>query len=270
MGNETGMAASRAKLRLLLGVAAAAAALHLLLIPACDRSQPGDSARPVFDEDFIVSGEKLYSQNKEELIIRHFFKDRRDGFFVDVGCWHWKMASTTYYLEEHLGWSGIAVDALPMLRRGYEKNRPRTRFFNYIVTDHADTVESFYASGPLSSTSEERVEKTSKALSGKQKVPKEIQVPTITLDRLLDENGVEKIDFLSMDIEGGEPAALAAFDLGRFRPELICIETAPHQGPYALEMKRYFEERGYERVEAYLKHDPVNTYFKPKGGPGRD
>jgi FkbM family methyltransferase len=269
MGDGIGLPALPGGQRLQRALAAAAA-LCLLLASSCDRSKPEDSSATVFNEDFITSGEKLYSQHNEELIIRHFFKDRREGFFVDVGCYHWKRASTTYYLEEHLGWSGVAVDALPMLRRGYERNRPRTRFFNYIVTDHADTVESFYASGPLSSTSEERVEKVSKALSGKQKEPKEIQVPTITLDRLLDEEGVEKIDFLSMDIEGGEPAALAGFDLERFRPELICIETGRHDGKHSLEMKRYFEERGYERIEAYLRHDIVNSYFTPKSGPAAE
>jgi len=263
MVNQTGRRASTAKLCLPRKAAASAAALCLLLIWGCCRAQAGGPSEVVFDEDFIASGEKLYSQDKEELIIRHFFKDRRKGFFVDIGCWHWKNASTTYYLEKHLGWSGIAVDALAVMGRGYKRNRPRTKFFNYIVTDHADTVESFYASGPLSSTSEEQVEKTTRVLTGEQKQPKEIKVPTITLNRLLEENGVEKIDFLSMDIEGGEPAALAGFDIQRFRPELVCIETAPVWGERSLELKRYFEERGYERIEEYLKHDMLNSYFRP-------
>jgi FkbM family methyltransferase len=266
MGNETGKPASTTRIRLLHGAAAAAAALCLLLIPGCDRSQTDDPSRPVFDEAFIVSGEKLYSQYREELIIRHFFKDRKKGFFVDVGCWHWKTASTTYYLEKHLRWSGIAVDALAVMGRGYKRNRPRTKFLNYIVTDHADTVESFYASGPLSSTSEEQVEKTKRVLTGKEEKPKKFEVATITLDRLLDENGVKKIDFLSIDIEGGEPAALAGFDIERFRPELVCIETAPVWGERSLELKRYFEEHGYERIEEYLKHDMTNSYFRPRSG----
>ena len=54
-------------------------------------------------KDILTSGQKLYSANNEELIIRHFFNDRRGGVFVDVGSWHWKESSTTYYLEKHLG-----------------------------------------------------------------------------------------------------------------------------------------------------------------------
>ena len=62
------------------------------------------------DRDAILeSGEKLYSQHDEELLIRHFFGDRRGGFFLDVGAGHYRRNSTTYYLEKHLGWSGVAV-----------------------------------------------------------------------------------------------------------------------------------------------------------------
>ena len=33
-----------------------------------------------------LSGKALYSQHNEELITRDFFQDRRDEFFLDVGC----------------------------------------------------------------------------------------------------------------------------------------------------------------------------------------
>ena len=73
-------------------------------------------------DDILTKGEKLYSQMNEELIIRHFFDDRRDGFFLDVGAFDWKKASTTLYLERHLGWSGIAIDAQKIHAEGYRKN----------------------------------------------------------------------------------------------------------------------------------------------------
>ena len=79
----------------------------------------------------VETEKKLYSFGNEELIIRDFFNDRRDGVFLDVGAFHYKMVSSTYYLEEHLGWSGIAVDALAEFAIGYIQHRPRTRFFNF-------------------------------------------------------------------------------------------------------------------------------------------
>jgi FkbM family methyltransferase len=202
----------------------------------------------------LTSHEKLYSQANEELIVRHFFGDREAGTFVDVGCYHWKQFSTTYYLEAHLGWSGIGIDALPSLRAGYEKNRKRTRFFNYLVGDESGGVATLFAAGPLSSTDEARIEAW-----GQEGKP--IEVPRITLNDLLDAAGVEKIDFLSMDIEQAEPAALAGFDIERFRPELVCIEaTESVREPIAA----YFDAHGYERIDAYLSYDPVNWYYRPR------
>ena len=58
-------------------------------------------------------GSRRYSRNVEEWLIRDHFKDRRNGVFVDVGANHYKDESNTYFLETELGWSGIAIDALP-------------------------------------------------------------------------------------------------------------------------------------------------------------
>jgi len=57
-------------------------------------------------------GDALYSQDDEETLIRAFFDDRRNGVFLDVGAGESGEEQHTYYLEKHLGWRGIAVDAL--------------------------------------------------------------------------------------------------------------------------------------------------------------
>ena len=86
----------------------------------------------------------------------------------------------------------------------------------------------------------------------------EIKVRTITLNKLLEMNGVEKIDFLSMDIEGFQLTALKGFDIQKYRPELVCIEAYRPDRP---EILAWFEERGYRRIERYLEHDQLNWYF---------
>jgi FkbM family methyltransferase len=209
-------------------------------------------------EKILTEGKNLYSQGNEERIVRHFFDDRRDGFFLDVGAFHWKEVSTTLYLEKHLGWSGIAVDAQSRFASGYEKNRPKTKFFSYLVTDHTGDTETFYLAGYLSSVEKEHFESFPDA---KVREPKAVQVPTITLNDLLDRNGVKKVDFLSMDIEGAEPMALAGFDIERFRPELVCVEVGSKT---AKKVNAYFESHGYGRIDAYLKYDFGNWYYAPK------
>lgn len=213
--------------------------------------------------NILDSQKKLYSEHNEELIIRDFFQDRRSGLFVDVGCAHYMFASTTYYLEKHLGWSGIAIDALAEFKQGYTDNRPNTKFFNFIVTDHSGGKESFYKLSDSvwqSSTSKEFVEGVDRAREDIRNTYQEIYVPTITLTDLLDKNGVSRIDFLSIDIEGGEAAALAGFDIDRFKPQLVGIEAHSNKN----KIMRYFNQHGYERIEKYLSYDNQNWYFKPK------
>jgi FkbM family methyltransferase len=73
-----------------------------------------------------------------------------------------------------------------------------------------------------------------------------VKVPAITLDDLLAREKVTKIDFLSMDIEEGEPAALAGFDIGKYAPELVCIEIHEHVGD---KIAAYMSAHGYVVVE---------------------
>lgn len=222
------------------------------------------SQRSAFGEvppDLLTTGKAVYSQGKEELIARHFFNDKKNGFYVDVGAWRWNVASTTAYLELNLGWSGLAIDALPHLAPDWAANRPKAKYLNYLVTDHSGTVESFFAAGPLSSTERDHVKEFAGAEEGDVR---EIKVPTITLNELLEKHAVTKIDFLSMDIEESEPAALAGFDIERFKPDLVCIEVSPSVRD---KIVAYFATHGYERIDEYMKHDTVNWYYRPKAVP---
>jgi FkbM family methyltransferase len=237
----------------------------LVVLAACSDSQPASTvsstaeerspSHGVPDDSILVAGENLYSRTGEELIIRHFFRDQRDGFFVDVGSYHWKKSSNTLYLEERLGWRGIAIDALDNFRVGYEKYRPGTRFFNYVVSDTSGGEATLHVAGPLSSTSSSWQEGFQ---ATREKELEQVRVPRIALNDLLAQEGVTKIDFLSMDIEGGEREALTGFDIERFAPELICVEASRRNRDW---LSAYFARYGYERAEVYKEHDPVNWYF---------
>jgi len=210
-------------------------------------------------KDIFHTEKVLYSHGNEELVARDFFKDRHNGFYLDVGCWHPIQDNNTYYLEEHLGWTGIGVDALPEMERKWKRNRPRSTFVNYIVTDHAGTREPFYR---VKFTDISAVQKPRLDPGGRPVESEEIQVPTITLTKLLDDRGVKKVDYLSMDIEGAEVQALAGFDIERFKPDLVCIEAKVKNREPIL---KYFADHGYVQLEKYLEHDQVNYYFTPKG-----
>ena len=77
----------------------------------------------------------------------------------------------------------------------------------------------------------------------------------------IEDNGIEKIDFLSIDIEESELQALAGFDIERFQPKLVCIERS-HQSKQKI--LAYFEQHHYEMLKEYDRWDHFNWYFSPK------
>jgi FkbM family methyltransferase len=220
-------------------------------------SQIGKRFRP--DLDFrdvlgpaLADAEPQWSQGFEELVIRDFFGDRKGGTFVDVGCYLPRKASTTYYLEDRLGWGGLAIDAQSRFAPAWKKHRPRSTFVPIAVSDTDGETLTLYIANPTASLEKWAMEIFDTELH-------EIQVKTATLDTLLEQHGVEKIDFLSIDIDGAEIGALEGLDVQRYAPELAAIEAMKPEL-----VKTYFEEHDYELIEKYLKVDKVNLYFRPK------
>ena len=201
-------------------------------------------------------GPNHFSRYVEEWVARDYFQDRRGGVFLDVGAGHYRDESNTYYLEKELGWSGIAVDALPEYEDGYREHRPRTRFVAMFASDvdgsRATLFEPEHDKRTASASESFTVQKGAR---GRGRL-----VPTTTLGRVLDEAGLERIDYLSMDIELAEPEALAGLDIRKYRPELVCIEVHPEVRQQILD---YFARQGYVMVGKYLRIDPTNVYFRP-------
>lgn len=197
------------------------------------------------------------SMGVEEWIARDYFQDRRGGTFLDVGANHYQDRNNTYFLEKGLGWSGVAVDALEEFAADYKLHRPRTRFVAMFASDVADSTVQFFVpeNDLVASVSKEFTARYGAAGQARE-------VPTTTLTSVLDAAGIEKIDYLSMDIELAEPKALAGFDIDRFKPALVCIEAHPEVRQQILE---YFARHGYILVGKYLRVDPHNLHFERLG-----
>lgn len=215
--------------------------------------------RPVLSNEALTFrdryGPAKYSSHDEELFVRDFFQDSRGRFFVDVGASDARIGSNTYYLEQELGWSGIAVDPIQDFAPGYAKHRPRTRFFPVFISNMSDRTATLYVGANSLFSSADKA--FTDSFTG---IRKAIESPTITLTDLLSAQKVAAIDFLTIDIELHEPQALAGFDVQRFRPALVCIESHPEVRQQILD---YFHANGYRVVGKYLRADPQNLWFSP-------
>jgi FkbM family methyltransferase len=200
-------------------------------------------------------GQPRSSLSVEEWLIRDFFKDRREGFFLDVGANHFRELSNTYYLETALGWSGLAIEPQTAFAAEYAQHRPRTRFVAMFASDADDRRVTLFV--PPNNRAVASATQDFAAIGGKTDAT---DVPTTTLNRVLEQAGIDRIDFVSLDIELHEPQALAGFDIRKYRPTLLCVEAHAEVRQAILD---YFQRHDYVVVGKYLRADTDNLYFMP-------
>ena len=198
----------------------------------------------------------------EEWIFRDFFKDQRNGFFVDIGAGDYRHGNNTYFLELERGWRGIAVDAQERYGADYKSHRPATRFFALFVSDVSDADVRLHVPAAFPYAASDDRDFAADHRRGGEIT--DIRVATITLNDLLQRERTERIDLLVMDIELAEPRALAGFDIDRYRPRLVCIESQPQVRQKILD---YFHDHGYVVVGKYVRMDTQNLYFTPRSLP---
>jgi len=169
---------------------------------------------------------RFYSQNGEDVILFDLFKDKRDGFFVEIGCMDGCRFSNTLAFEE-AGWKGVCVEAHDDYIKGLQKNRPGSIVYHCAIGECDDNDAVFYANhrGALSTLDSSKEEffkdRFGAFFSGFTEQP----VRKRTLTTVFDECDVKAIDILSLDIEGYEIEALHGLDLTRYRPRVMIIES---------------------------------------------
>jgi hypothetical protein len=86
-----------------------------------------------------------------------------------------------------------------------------------------------------------------------------IRMPVTTLARLCEAQGLDTIDFLKIDVEGGEADVLLGGDWRRFRPKVIVVEAvAPGSGEPAWQgWEPFLLEQGYR----FALFDTLNRFY---------
>jgi FkbM family methyltransferase len=217
---------------------------------------PGYAEAQAFAKKY---GPSRHSEHAEEWILKDFFKDLRDGVFVEVGANHHQRFSNSYYLETVMGWSGVAIEPQVKFASGYREHRPRTTFVPLFISDVSNRQATLYL------TDNDLVASGDKDFTALFGEVTPTTATTSTLDDVLDRLGIERIDFLSMDIELAEPQALAGFSIGRFTPRLVAIEA---HLPVRQQILDHFARHQYILIGRYWQADGHNFWFAPLGGTG--
>ena len=166
-----------------------------------------------------------YAQEGEDMVVERFLNYKEKGFFVDIGAHHPIYLSNTYrfYLR---GWRGINVDAMPGSMKIFNKIRPHDINIEVPVSDKEEILTYYIFNEPALNTFSEE-EALKKNDLGIYKIIRTMQLKALTLDKIFDLHlkPGQKIDFLSIDVEGLDLKVLASNNWEKYRPALVLVES---------------------------------------------
>lgn len=194
---------------------------------------------------------KFYSQFKQdEWLFNNYFKDKKNGFFLEIGADDGIDKSNTKFYEE-FGWKGMCIE--PSHKRFKLLEANRTCYCeNYAVSDSIGEVEFMDISGwgkglsgiveKYDSRHKTRIQR--EITHPENKGNEMITVKTELLSNLLDKHKVTEIDFCTIDTEGGEFDIIKTIDFDKYKINIILVENNYKES----NVKDYLETKGYKLV----------------------
>jgi FkbM family methyltransferase len=194
---------------------------------ALKKTIPHRYHRPISSILDRIRGYRLetYSQFGEDLALKWLFEDVTNGFYVDVGAYHPKKFSNTYYFYKR-GWSGINIDPTPGVIEQFTKTRPRDINLACAVANSSRDLKLYI------NEDERGVNTLSPEFAARQwerwgrRYSSETSVRAYTLSEILRAHkpDARPIQFLSVDVEGMDLEVLKSNDWDNYMPNAILCE----------------------------------------------
>ena len=155
----------------------------------------------------------------EDLYINKFFKYKKKGFYVDVGCQHPIKNNNTFLLHKR-GWTGINVDLDKFSIDLFNYNRPKDININAAISDKEEIVDLYFYhhKSPINTLNK------NVTLFQKSKIESIKKIKTLSLNKILLDAKCKQIDLLTIDVEGNEYKVLKNFDFTKYNPKIVVVE----------------------------------------------
>ena len=202
--------------------------------------------------------EKFRKDNgKHFLFLKDYFKEKKDGFYIDVGCYHPIRLSNTKFLYEK-GWRGINIDINKKSIDLFKITRKKDINLNIGIGNKNKVSEAYFKKDlfPLNTL----VIDHAKKLLGEYKKKK---INVYTLNSVIDNNAKnKKIDFLDIDCEGNDLKVLEGLDLNKNEIDLISIEMHGYDEKTKRDGELVFDIMKKNRYEKLYGNFPDTLIFK--------
>jgi FkbM family methyltransferase len=200
------------------------------------------------------------SQVGQDAWVHSVVGDKRNGYFIELGASDGLYLSNTYFFEKTLNWNGICIEPNPTFHTKLQENRNCHIAHNCVSSENDKEVE-FSLCGHASGTL---------ATAGPFTLSNEtIRIKTKTLDSILAQfNAPQRIDYLSLDVEGHELEILKNFPFDKYQFNCITVEhNEPHTGPaMQQDLRTLLTTNGYHFIKGNddvhkWNHGPIDDFY---------
>lgn len=193
-----------------------------------------------------------YAQNFEDLTLWRALRLFGPGYYVDVGANdpdHFSVTKSLYLR----GWRGLNVEPIRRLHEALSVRRPEDVNLRLAIASKVGSMEFHEISVSGWSTLDAGLADMHKAQGH---VVTTYQVEVQTLDLVCEKHlkTDKPFHFLKIDVEGLEREVLGGFDLLRWRPWIVIVESSVFHQPAWLSM---LTDVGY----LFSHSDGINRYF---------
>ena len=164
------------------------------------------------------------SQLKQDINVIKFYKEKQNGYFIEIGASDGINLSNTYLLEARYNWKGICVEPIPKNYNELLRNRPNSICSNHAIYSISNLILDFDISNnyELLSGISSYIDTHKETVDANKTT---INVKTLSLNDLLDNNHAPLfIEYLSLDTEGSEYEILKTFNFDKYIFGLIDVE----------------------------------------------
>tara|TARA_B100001063_G_scaffold16946_1_gene12999 strand:+ start:126 stop:983 length:858 start_codon:yes stop_codon:yes gene_type:complete len=210
-----------------------------------ERAFRGHLRQKIWDcEKSLFWNEKYPSQSGQDKIIKeYFFNNKQKGFFIEIGAYDGIDGSNCYHFEKFLKWEGIAIEPSNIQFEKLKKNR-NCKLFNNAISDEIKEVEFIEVTEGLTQMSginEKYYKKNLDFVSNDQRSKTQnYSLKTITFEQVVSQD--IDIDYLSIDIEGGEMDLLNSINFNNNNIKVISLEN---NSPADLNFKIFFQDKKF-------------------------
>jgi FkbM family methyltransferase len=194
---------------------------------------------------------KVIDETWNENVYRiHEHQFKNNGIFVDIGAHDGITINNTLYFEKNNNWTGINVEPLNDIFNKLIKNRPNNININCAVCNN-DGEEQFYSnigytemlSGIINTFDDRHLNRLKNENIIKGSTTEIITVKTKKLETILNENNITHINYLSIDVEGGEFEVIKSINFNNVFIDVIAFES--HFDNIGDPIIKYLENKNY-------------------------